>query len=516
MHIPGLKRPHHLDAFRRVSAGSDVAPSPLTSAGRPPEHDLRDILYLNRAGIAWRYLPHDYAPWQTAYAYFARWQKDGIFDQLTSLLRRFVRTPAGRDPDPSRVNHRRKTIKAVMHLAMIDRMTRHLTGENTPNLARHMTPRPDRTKRPIRNLGLFRTTSARHTGTTEFAELCKLAALGNGSALEDPPALRYQYVVDDVASGRDPRRRGEVATTWARIVAAVDSGEALQELLTRPGDGARDIGAYYIVEGFSGPLGDQGGLLLTTVMSWTPRELQAQTGTRTAAIGIIRDVLLVLAENRNSRSSKSSILEGEISKSRKPLQHLPEGVGLDSFSAPNIRSSRKRRGHQKHHTAAPAVESEGEILNRVFSALADAGHPLEASLLAEKIDNALSPVALKRKIGSDARFSRSDVEMWGLAEWGMPVYKPIKELVADLMEKHGGTISSDMAIRVLARDFSIKESSLRQVMSSPPFTVRNGMVHLLADMTERAGDDLNIMGHANSSDHEAGPSADDLIRLMDL
>ncbi|MCP2353614.1 transposase [Nonomuraea thailandensis] len=73
--------------------------------GRPPEHDLRDILnailYVNRTGIPWRYLPHEYPPWQTAYAYFAHWQKDGIFDQLTSLLRRSVRTAAGRDSEPT-------------------------------------------------------------------------------------------------------------------------------------------------------------------------------------------------------------------------------------------------------------------------------------------------------------------------------------------------------------------------------------------------------------------------------
>lgn len=73
--------------------------------GRPPEHDLRDILnailYVNRTGIPWRYLPHEYPPWQTAYAYFARWQQDGIFDQLTSRLRRHTRTAAGRNPDPT-------------------------------------------------------------------------------------------------------------------------------------------------------------------------------------------------------------------------------------------------------------------------------------------------------------------------------------------------------------------------------------------------------------------------------
>ncbi|QKZ18825.1 transposase [Streptomyces chartreusis] len=34
--------------------------------GQPPEHDLRQImnaiLYVDRTGIPWRYLPHDFAP----------------------------------------------------------------------------------------------------------------------------------------------------------------------------------------------------------------------------------------------------------------------------------------------------------------------------------------------------------------------------------------------------------------------------------------------------------------------
>jgi transposase len=42
--------------------------------GRVAEHDLREIfnaiLYVNRTGIAWRYLPHDLPPWQTVYWYF--------------------------------------------------------------------------------------------------------------------------------------------------------------------------------------------------------------------------------------------------------------------------------------------------------------------------------------------------------------------------------------------------------------------------------------------------------------
>ncbi len=73
--------------------------------GRPPEHDLRRImdaiLYVGRTGIPWRYLPHDFAPWETAYGYFAAWQKEGIFDQLNGLLRRLVREAEGRKAEPS-------------------------------------------------------------------------------------------------------------------------------------------------------------------------------------------------------------------------------------------------------------------------------------------------------------------------------------------------------------------------------------------------------------------------------
>ena len=72
--------------------------------GRPPEHDLRPImdaiLYVDRTGIPWRYLPHDFAPWETAYGYFAAWQKEGIVDQLNGLLRRLVREAEGRNPEP--------------------------------------------------------------------------------------------------------------------------------------------------------------------------------------------------------------------------------------------------------------------------------------------------------------------------------------------------------------------------------------------------------------------------------
>jgi transposase len=73
--------------------------------GRPAELDLREImnaiLYVDRTGVQWRYLPHDFPHWNSVYGYFAKWQKDGIFAQLNGLLRELVRPEEGRNAEPS-------------------------------------------------------------------------------------------------------------------------------------------------------------------------------------------------------------------------------------------------------------------------------------------------------------------------------------------------------------------------------------------------------------------------------
>jgi transposase len=73
--------------------------------GRPPEHDLRDImdaiLYVDRTGVQWRYLPHDFPHWNTVYGYFVKWQREGVFAQLNGLLRQLLRRKEGRDAEPS-------------------------------------------------------------------------------------------------------------------------------------------------------------------------------------------------------------------------------------------------------------------------------------------------------------------------------------------------------------------------------------------------------------------------------
>src|SRR4051794_40791310 len=67
--------------------------------GRPrkaPTRDLVDaIFYFLRSGMAWRLLPHDLPPWQTAYYYLRRWQREGVWDRVHHALVMADRERAG-------------------------------------------------------------------------------------------------------------------------------------------------------------------------------------------------------------------------------------------------------------------------------------------------------------------------------------------------------------------------------------------------------------------------------------
>src|SRR5216684_9332698 len=64
-----------------------------------PVHDLREIvdaiLYVNRTGCAWEYLPHDFPPFKTVYGYFAAWRDDGTTERIHDVLRRRLRLARG-------------------------------------------------------------------------------------------------------------------------------------------------------------------------------------------------------------------------------------------------------------------------------------------------------------------------------------------------------------------------------------------------------------------------------------
>jgi putative transposase len=78
---------------------------PPAETGRPREVNLRDVIdaifYVNRTGVQWRYLPHDFPRWDVVYSYFRKWTKDGTWDEVQRVLREGVRKQADREPTPS-------------------------------------------------------------------------------------------------------------------------------------------------------------------------------------------------------------------------------------------------------------------------------------------------------------------------------------------------------------------------------------------------------------------------------
>src|ERR1700704_280292 len=57
--------------------------------------DLREVvntlLYLNRTGCQWAFLPHDLLPKSTVYDYFAKWRNAGLFAEIVAALRSQIR-----------------------------------------------------------------------------------------------------------------------------------------------------------------------------------------------------------------------------------------------------------------------------------------------------------------------------------------------------------------------------------------------------------------------------------------
>jgi putative transposase len=90
---------------------------PSGRPGRPRTYGRKDIvdavLYLARAGAAWRMLPHDFPPWKTVSYYFYTWRDQGVWERLHDVLRRDVRKLLDREETPSAAVIDSQTVKTT-------------------------------------------------------------------------------------------------------------------------------------------------------------------------------------------------------------------------------------------------------------------------------------------------------------------------------------------------------------------------------------------------------------------
>ena len=57
--------------------------------GRPAKNNrimLNGMLWIARTGAQWREIPECYGPWQSVYARFRKWQKDGVWEEIFHTL----------------------------------------------------------------------------------------------------------------------------------------------------------------------------------------------------------------------------------------------------------------------------------------------------------------------------------------------------------------------------------------------------------------------------------------------
>lgn len=105
--LPEIANPHRRAYASDLSDAEWEVIEPLLPQDkgfrRPRTVDLREILnaifYVQRTGCQWEMLPHDLPAHETAYNYFQKWQRKGIWCMLHDTLRHQLRQEIGREKD---------------------------------------------------------------------------------------------------------------------------------------------------------------------------------------------------------------------------------------------------------------------------------------------------------------------------------------------------------------------------------------------------------------------------------
>ena len=117
METPTPRKPYPTDVTDEEWAF--VAPYLTLLDPQAPQrrHDLREVfnalLWIVRAGSAWRMLPTNFPPWAAVHQQTQRWIAAGCFEAMVHDLRALLRVAEGREPDPTAVILDGRTLRST-------------------------------------------------------------------------------------------------------------------------------------------------------------------------------------------------------------------------------------------------------------------------------------------------------------------------------------------------------------------------------------------------------------------
>jgi putative transposase len=90
---------------------------PVYEWGRPRELDMRSVVnaifYVDKTGCQWELLPKEYPNHNSVYHHFARWSREGVWENINGALRESLREQAGRKSPPSAASVDSQSVKTT-------------------------------------------------------------------------------------------------------------------------------------------------------------------------------------------------------------------------------------------------------------------------------------------------------------------------------------------------------------------------------------------------------------------
>ena len=59
------------------------------------------MFYIKKTGCQWDLLPHDFPHYKTVHFYWSKWNRSGLFKEITAALQAEEREAVGKDPTPN-------------------------------------------------------------------------------------------------------------------------------------------------------------------------------------------------------------------------------------------------------------------------------------------------------------------------------------------------------------------------------------------------------------------------------